>query len=202
MDNIDIARMKLRVICSENFNDKTFEHYIDRQLAGDFAYEISEYIKTLENKAKVLGELLIVECAGKSNAEAKLALLSQQLTKPADDTISVSKGDRCQCKSCKSVPLHDSDCAVHNEPAYPNGPCDCILSQPTSADDADKKLAIDLLDYMYQQFENGDPCYEEGEGSYIGNAVNPDADKENAIIELLNRLKPKAIASNNGKEPS
>ena len=21
--------------------------------------------------------------------------------------------------------LHDSDCAQHNEPAYPNGPCDC-----------------------------------------------------------------------------
>jgi hypothetical protein len=21
--------------------------------------------------------------------------------------------------------LHDSDCAVHNEPATPNGPCDC-----------------------------------------------------------------------------
>lgn len=20
---------------------------------------------------------------------------------------------------------HDSDCATHNEPAYPNGPCDC-----------------------------------------------------------------------------
>lgn len=23
---------------------------------------------------------------------------------------------------------HDSDCATHNEPAYPNGPCDCRLS--------------------------------------------------------------------------
>ena len=21
--------------------------------------------------------------------------------------------------------VHDSDCAVHNMPAYPNGPCDC-----------------------------------------------------------------------------
>lgn len=21
--------------------------------------------------------------------------------------------------------LHNSDCAVHNEPVYPNGPCDC-----------------------------------------------------------------------------
>jgi len=23
---------------------------------------------------------------------------------------------------------HDSDCATHNEPAMPNGPCDCSLS--------------------------------------------------------------------------
>jgi len=22
---------------------------------------------------------------------------------------------------------HDSDCAVHNEPAFPNGPCNCSL---------------------------------------------------------------------------
>lgn len=25
---------------------------------------------------------------------------------------------------------HASDCATHNEPAYPNGPCDCHLAQP------------------------------------------------------------------------
>jgi hypothetical protein len=24
---------------------------------------------------------------------------------------------------------HDSDCATHNEPAMPNGPCDCSVSQ-------------------------------------------------------------------------
>lgn len=24
---------------------------------------------------------------------------------------------------------HDSDCATHNEPAYPNGPCDCSLRE-------------------------------------------------------------------------
>ena len=28
----------------------------------------------------------------------------------------------CQCNECRP---HTSDCAVHNEPAYPNGPCDC-----------------------------------------------------------------------------
>ena len=27
------------------------------------------------------------------------------------------------------APPHDSDCALHNEPATPNGPCDCSLSK-------------------------------------------------------------------------
>lgn len=31
--------------------------------------------------------------------------------------------------------LHDSDCAVHNEPAMPNGPCDC------GADDIGRQTA-------------------------------------------------------------
>lgn len=30
----------------------------------------------------------------------------------------------CQCEACKVV-KHASDCSVHNEPAHPNGPCDC-----------------------------------------------------------------------------
>lgn len=28
---------------------------------------------------------------------------------------------------------HDSDCAVYNEPAYPNGPCNCSLSNPAES---------------------------------------------------------------------
>ena len=36
----------------------------------------------------------------------------------------------CQCSACKDGKLHLSDCAVHNEPAYPAGPCDCgVLNQ-------------------------------------------------------------------------
>ncbi len=27
---------------------------------------------------------------------------------------------------------HWSDCAVHNEPAYPNGPCDCGNDAPST----------------------------------------------------------------------
>jgi hypothetical protein len=29
--------------------------------------------------------------------------------------------------------IHTSDCATHNEPAYPNGPCDCGASQPAES---------------------------------------------------------------------
>lgn len=39
----------------------------------------------------------------------------------------------CNCGSCDSR-LHDSDCSVHNEPAYPNGPCDCRLSKEEEED--------------------------------------------------------------------
>lgn len=31
----------------------------------------------------------------------------------------------CQCTACKDGIIHASDCAVHNGPAYPAGPCDC-----------------------------------------------------------------------------
>ena len=38
----------------------------------------------------------------------------------------------CQCVECrKIVPrFHASDCAVHNAPAYLNGPCNCTTSEP------------------------------------------------------------------------
>jgi hypothetical protein len=35
--------------------------------------------------------------------------------------------DGCQCPACKVAP-HASDCAVHNEPAYPTGECNCGAS--------------------------------------------------------------------------
>lgn len=41
-----------------------------------------------------------------------------------DDEIR-SAGEHCQCIACKDGIRHDSDCAVHNEPAMPRGSCDC-----------------------------------------------------------------------------
>lgn len=36
-----------------------------------------------------------------------------------------SKEARCQCSACRDGVYHGSCCAVHNEPAYPAGPCNC-----------------------------------------------------------------------------
>lgn len=38
----------------------------------------------------------------------------------------------CMCSSCKDGTLHDSDCSVHNEPAYRNAPCDCSVITPVA----------------------------------------------------------------------
>lgn len=35
------------------------------------------------------------------------------------------KDECCGCEACEDGTTHLSDCAVHNEPAYPKGPCDC-----------------------------------------------------------------------------
>lgn len=35
---------------------------------------------------------------------------------------------RLACDGC-GIDGHDSDCATHNEPATPNGPCDCSVAQ-------------------------------------------------------------------------
>lgn len=39
---------------------------------------------------------------------------------------------------------HDSDCAMHNEPAFPNGPCDCSTSNPHM--EIERQIA-DVLEY-------------------------------------------------------
>lgn len=33
--------------------------------------------------------------------------------------------EHCMCVACRDGVVHASDCAVHNEPAMPAGPCDC-----------------------------------------------------------------------------
>ncbi len=55
--------------------------------------------------------------------------------------MSVEQG--CECPKCRELGFglgHKSDCAVHNEPAMPQGPCDCGME--------------DLADKMATQEEN------------------------------------------------
>jgi len=61
------------------------------------------------------------------------------------DTINQESAPyHCMCESCKDGDIHSSDCAVHNMPAYPNGLCDCQLSDEGRR----KKYAQESADYM------------------------------------------------------
>jgi hypothetical protein len=46
------------------------------------------------------------------------------------EICNAAKPAHCQCTACKDGIIHASDCAVHNGPAYPAGPCDCGPTQP------------------------------------------------------------------------
>lgn len=46
--------------------------------------------------------------------------------------MDTQKPEHCGCEACEDGTTHLSDCAVHNEPAYPNGPCDCGVTTPGS----------------------------------------------------------------------
>lgn len=48
------------------------------------------------------------------------------------------KIEHCMCPACKDDVIHWSDCAVHNEPAYPNGECDCGVKSPPDTDPPDQ----------------------------------------------------------------
>ena len=58
---------------------------------------------------------------------------------------------------------HDSDCATHNEPAFPNGPCDCRLSLPVihgfCRDCKHSEKMGDYEVYQCQIFDN-DSCFD------------------------------------------
>ena len=40
--------------------------------------------------------------------------------------------------------IHDSDCAVHNEPAYPNGPCNCGVEMVEALESTNDNLRAEL----------------------------------------------------------
>lgn len=70
-----------------------------------------------------------------SKDRAKLDPMADAFMKFFEDNYNVKFVDagvdeQCKCNAClerhkNDEPGHLSDCAVHNEPAMPNGECDC-----------------------------------------------------------------------------
>jgi hypothetical protein len=48
---------------------------------------------------------------------------------PCDSCAILFCGMQFDCSNHSAVGEHDSDCSVHNMPAYPNKKCDCKLSK-------------------------------------------------------------------------
>ncbi|MDE5451355.1 hypothetical protein GWE18_00495 [Bradyrhizobium sp. CSA112] len=96
-----------------------------------------------------------------SMREEAAALIERVAGKQPCDCVERSENgfwmDRCHCQNygdkgqisswctdmnaaaaLRSIPemvaSHDSDCATHNMPAYPNGPCDCSVSRSLSGE--------------------------------------------------------------------
>jgi hypothetical protein len=107
--DIDEARVLLREVCNTQFKDKTFNYYIERDLAGDYAVEIATYIQCLRQQlTKPADEVLIealrdcvlqLEYAAEYEGDPEAIKAKKKgedalnAYKPADDTISVSKGE-------------------------------------------------------------------------------------------------------------
>ena len=60
--------------------------------------------------------------------------------------------DQCQCPECQIKP-HASDCAVHSEPAYPKGKCDCG-AQPEQEPVAIKRMK-EWVEYLKRKSDHG-----------------------------------------------
>ena len=66
-------------------------------------------------------------------------------------------GTRCNCFSCQEDGPHKSDCAVHDGPAMPDGPCNCGLLKKEDAPGEGligKAIENALRDYHCQHTED------------------------------------------------
>jgi len=89
-------------------------------------------IKRLTNEGKIYRKALeeIAEGKGPYNEDRLIHASNtiQDMTILATDALAaVQVAQGCQCDACRTDGPHDSDCAVHNAPAHPKGPCDCSV---------------------------------------------------------------------------
>ena len=96
--------------------------------------------------------------------------MQHQMQSSVDKAVNrMAQPEQCQCPNCR-VTLHASDCAVHNEPAYPKGACNCG-EQPKNEPVAWKIVPIKPTDEMLKAM---DECSTEGydERLYAGHAAS------------------------------
>ena len=96
--------------------------------------------------------------------------MQHQMQSSVDKAVNrMAQPEQCQCPNCR-VTLHASDCAVHNEPAYPKGACNCG-EQPKNEPVAWKLVPIKPTDEMLKAM---DECSTEGydERLYAGHAAS------------------------------
>lgn len=102
------------------------------QMARDSGMELyglgknrARFVYHLEAFAKLVTEKALAE-----HAMREVQRLGQEI-------------EQCQCPECQIKP-HASDCAVHSEPAYPKGKCDCGAQpeqEPVAWMDADGNVS-------------------------------------------------------------
>lgn len=74
-------------------------------------------------------------------------------------------------------------------------------SPDTEQQRRDAELALDLLETLFSEWEEGTPCYEseDGDGAFLGNAFRLDDETFKGCVDLLNRRRPRAAIEAEGK---
>ena len=79
-------------------------------------------------------------------------------TTQVQEMLALAQPEKCQCPNCR-VTLHASDCAVHNEPAYPKGACNCGAQpeqEPVAYDKTEMNCFVqDLYDKKMLEGKHG-----------------------------------------------
>lgn len=134
------------IVVVDEVTPKSVIHYDEHGIRTDVT-PIETFLKVAQDLerskydrlVKAFGEFGSARSSGKDPVADAIAYLLERigppvpaLAEPAShpvlDVAEALPADVCGCGSCAVEAPHASDCAVHNEPAYPAGPCDCETS--------------------------------------------------------------------------
>ena len=85
----------------------------------------AEQKAVIEAEREACAEIALAIDSNRGNEKEIAKAIRARSTAYLDPEYSYREPAYCQCGSCTATVRHKSDCAVHNEPAYPAGPCDC-----------------------------------------------------------------------------